>query len=80
MRALLPCQHCDDGLHWTSRYGGNDPDVWADGPCHHCDGTMTRLCEECSNDAVTVYTDPQTGIQYPLCDAHNAAWLEDAVA
>src|SRR4249920_2622907 len=22
------CEQCEDGTCWTSRYGGNDPDVW----------------------------------------------------
>jgi len=32
------CPHCEDGKFWTSKYGGNDPDVWAI-PCEHCEAT-----------------------------------------
>ena len=34
---ILPCPHCEDGTRWVSRYGGNDPDVWAT-QCPECDG------------------------------------------
>jgi len=33
-----PNPYCEDGKVWTSRYGGNDPDVWAV-PCERCEGT-----------------------------------------
>jgi hypothetical protein len=31
------CQSCEDGRQWVSRYGGNDPDVWAR-ECPDCGG------------------------------------------
>jgi hypothetical protein len=41
----LTCRTCGgDGKNWTSRYGGNDPDVWSDGPCHACDGDGEESC------------------------------------
>lgn len=34
------CEACGgEGKIYTSRYGGNDPDVWPIGPCPECDGT-----------------------------------------
>ena len=41
------CPHCEQGTRWTSRYGGNDPDVWRVGPCETCDATgiVTLLCD-----------------------------------
>lgn len=34
------CEACGgDGGVWTSRYGGNDPDVWRTGDCPICEGT-----------------------------------------
>ena len=43
------CPDCEDGTRWTSRYGGNDPDVWPAGPCETCDGTgiLTLYCDAC---------------------------------
>lgn len=33
------CQSCDgEGVHYTSRYGGNDPDTYVDHVCQDCDG------------------------------------------
>ena len=49
------CPDCEDGIRYTSKYGGNDPDVWADGPCETCDGSgiITLCCDTCSDhDAV----------------------------
>jgi hypothetical protein len=38
--ASIWCQHCGgEGKLYTSRYGGNDPDVWSTGPCEACNGT-----------------------------------------
>lgn len=34
------CEACGgEGRRYTSRYGGNDPDVWDAGPCQACEGT-----------------------------------------
>lgn len=41
-----PCAHCGgEGKLYTSRYGGNDPDVWPIGECPVCDGTGYELIE-----------------------------------
>lgn len=34
-----PCARCQgEGTVWTSRYGGNDPDVWSK-TCPACEGS-----------------------------------------
>jgi excinuclease UvrABC ATPase subunit len=38
MLATQECPLCEDGKVWASKYGGNDPDVWAV-KCEACDGT-----------------------------------------
>ena len=77
--APLACPDCDDGRHWTSRYGGNDPDVWTDGPCHTCHGTLELPCCYCDQrnpqSAVIVCTDRDH--QFPLCEHHHTQWLID---
>ena len=38
-KTILNCYHCGgEGKLYTSRYGGNDPDVWPTGTCPVCDG------------------------------------------
>lgn len=40
------CSRCGgEGQLYTSRYGGNDPDVWPIGECPVCDGTGYELVE-----------------------------------
>jgi hypothetical protein len=40
------CVRCGgEGTLYTSRYGGNDPDVWPTGECPVCDGTGYELVE-----------------------------------
>jgi hypothetical protein len=40
------CSHCGGGgMLYTSRYGGNDRDVWPTGECPVCDGTSYELIE-----------------------------------
>ncbi len=42
----VPCAHCgSEGKLYTSRYGGNDPDVWPIGDCPVCEGTGGELIE-----------------------------------
>lgn len=37
---LQLCERCGgEGKLYTSRYGGNDPDVWPVGDCPECEGT-----------------------------------------
>lgn len=43
---ILPCSKCGgEGKLYASRYGGNDPDVWATGTCPVCEGSGTQVCE-----------------------------------
>jgi hypothetical protein len=51
----VECEHCEDGIRWTSRYGGNDPDVWPVGRCETCDGTgrVEVVCEWCGDHGAT---------------------------
>jgi hypothetical protein len=51
----LYCEKCQgEGQLYTSRYGGNDPDVWATGTCPVCEGGGHAICEErgCKERAV----------------------------
>jgi hypothetical protein len=51
----LNCMHCGgEGKLYTSRYGGNDPDVYATGECPACNGSANQVCEQrgCKEDAV----------------------------
>jgi hypothetical protein len=52
MTLPTPCPDCEDGLVWRSKYGGNDPDVWAV-TCDRChgDGEIPLHCEGCREDA-----------------------------
>ena len=43
---LQLCEACGgEGKLYTSRYGGNDPDVWPVGECPACEGTGYALYE-----------------------------------
>lgn len=51
----LNCMKCaGEGRLYTSRYGGNDPDVSDAGECPHCKGSANQVCETrgCDEDAV----------------------------
>jgi len=45
------CNHCGgEGKLYTSRYGGNDPDVWPTGECEACEGQGTvDICATCND-------------------------------
>jgi hypothetical protein len=61
-----PCSECEDGTIWRSKYGGNDPDVWAV-KCGVCDGTgeLTLDCDQCSTYRRTVEaTEMVDGLPY----------------
>ena len=51
------CRDCEDGTRWTSRHGGNDPDVWSTGACETCDGTGIQqvCCEACGEYGADTY-------------------------
>lgn len=43
---ILTCTRCQgEGSLYTSRYGGNDPDVWRTGECPECEGSGNATCE-----------------------------------
>ena len=42
----ISCPHCEDGTVWKSRYGGNDPNVWAV-ECDECEGSGVVTCTHC---------------------------------
>lgn len=39
------CPDCEGGRQWFSRWGGNDPDVWAV-KCKRCDGHGAVVADE----------------------------------
>ncbi len=68
------CDHCaGEGKLYTSRYGGNDPDVWATGRCPVCDGSSMA-----SPDVVKV-RGIKAMAQALIAEAMNAG-LSDTVA
>lgn len=43
---ILTCTKCQgEGSLYTSKYGGNDPDVWRIGECPVCEGSGNQVCE-----------------------------------
>jgi hypothetical protein len=53
--AILFCSKCSgEGSLYTSKYGGNDPDVWRTGECESCNGSGAQVCEArgCDEPAV----------------------------
>jgi hypothetical protein len=57
----IPCEHCgSEGKLYTSRYGGNDPDVWPIGDCPVCEGTGGELIEvETAEEEEVMHVLPQ---------------------
>lgn len=57
---VCACEHCEDGIRWTSRFGGNDPDV-SPSHCDDCDGTGERIvmCDACPDTLATEFHDGQ---------------------
>lgn len=72
----FPCPDCEDGIRWTSRYGGNDPDTYPAGKCETCGGDGLARCSDCSDVArhAWIMTGPGQTTAL-LCDAHHAEWL-----
>lgn len=49
------CERCGgEGKLYTSRYGGNDPDVWPIGECPVCEGTGYALIETEEEEAAAM--------------------------
>lgn len=71
-----PCPYCEDGIRWTSRYGGNDPDVWPVGPCDMCDGTGERVCDECGERPARTHRLMTHGVRYLCLECHEE-WMRD---
>lgn len=70
--ARLPCSNCQgEGSLYTSRYGGNDPDVWRTGECDACTGSGQQICEArgCSQPAIAFNDDGEA-----LCEDCMADW------
>jgi hypothetical protein len=69
---VLHCRKCaGEGTIYTSRYGGNDPDVYPVGKCEACDGSGNQQCEAkgCKEDAVSFNEDGEA-----LCQDCLIAW------
>ena len=70
MTLTRTCEHCDgEGKLWTSRWGGNDPDVTYAGRCEECvDGVVEVFCEgwACRDPATEMVTFPG-GESEPYC-------------
>lgn len=72
----LACAKCQgEGQLYTSRYGGNDPDVWSTGKCFVCDGSGSQICEarDCTEPAVAFNDDGEA-----LCPDCLAEWMTTA--
>lgn len=69
---ILTCSKCSgEGAIFTSRYGGNDPDVWRDRECEACDGSGNQRCEArgCDENAVAFNDDGEA-----LCEDCLLEW------
>jgi hypothetical protein len=75
---FIPCEDCEDGIRWTSRRGGNDPDVWAV-DCETCGGRggIEAWCDLCAAPATHEVTDWHGDEGY-YCDACHAEVTNDA--
>lgn len=72
----LYCIACGgEGLIFKSRYGGNDPDVWADCKCEACDGSGNQRCDArgCKENAIAFDEDGRA-----LCEECLAEWQIEA--
>jgi hypothetical protein len=77
----LPCRHCGgEGRRWTSRYGGNDPDVWDAGPCEYCDGSGNQVCQYCNtgDPAIAKWRDNRS--DHYVCQACHKEWVAEETA
>jgi hypothetical protein len=71
------CPHCEEGIIWRSRYGGNDPDTRPVG-CEQCDGegNMPIYCEGWHKDGDHEAVEIVDGM--PACAVHAAEWKAEA--
>ena len=68
-------------MKYTSRHGGNVPDVWAIGTCEACEGSGDASCEDCGDAVAThEYFDPHNKRnRFVLCkDCFDEWTTEDA--
>lgn len=75
MVGILHCQKCQgEGTIYTSRYGGNDPDVYPVGKCEVCDGSGNQPCERrgCKESAVGFNDDGEA-----MCADCLSEWAEE---
>lgn len=72
---ILHCSKCaGEGAVYTSRYGGNDPDVYPVGKCEACDGSGNASCERrgCKENAVGFNDDGEA-----MCADCLLEWAEE---
>ncbi len=82
MAIMTACQTCfGEGKLYTSRYGGNDPDVWCIGKCEACDGEafVKAHCECCRALAISEHRGPEGQI-FLLCQECLDDYLADQQA
>lgn len=72
---IITCLKCQgEGSLYTSKHGGNDPDVWRTGECPTCNGSGNAPCDSrgCKENAVVVNEDGEA-----LCDVCWSEWFAD---
>lgn len=65
----LTCSKCGgEGQLYTSKYGGNDPDVWPVGECPVCEGSCAEPCSSrgCDREANGFNDDGEALCEYCL--------------
>lgn len=70
---ILHCLACSgEGRKYSSRYGGNDPDVYETGKCEACGGSGNERCHArgCEQDATVFDEDGRA-----LCEDCLIDWL-----
>jgi hypothetical protein len=76
----IPCPHCEDGLRWVSRYGGNDPNVWSV-ECEDCEGTGVSICGCYERRGTNLFVCREVATEQtedgPCCAKHASLWHED---
>lgn len=72
---MIHCMKCGgEGKLYSSRYGGNDPDVYATGTCPVCEGSGVLTCENrsCKEEAVGFNDDGEA-----LCEDCLMSWMTE---